>query len=96
MKSNKLTFKHRFICAMPYEFLHFLIEYRCFEQFVRNASDSTADGKDEYFLMVMKEGNINPVNLFEYPFVWEKTPEGYNFWYRRSLWWRDYLLNLIK
>lgn len=96
MKSNKLTFKHRFICAMPYEFLHFLIEYRCFEQFVRNASDPVANGKDEHFLMVMKEGNINLFILFDFAFVWEKTPEGYNFWYRRSLWWRDYLLNLIK
>lgn len=96
MKYNKLTFKHRFICAMPYELLHFLIEYKCFEQFVRNASDPVANGKDEHFLMVMKEGNVNSVNLLDYPFVWEKTLEGYDFWYRRSLWWREHLLNLTK
>lgn len=96
MKSNKLTFKHRFICAIPYEFLHFLIEYRCFEQFVRNASDPAVGGKDEYFLIAMKEGNTHLINLLDYPFIWEKTPEGYNFWYRRSFWWRDYLLKLIK
>lgn len=96
MKSNKLTFKHKLICAMPYEFLHFLIEYKCFEQFVRNASDPAADGEDEFFLMLMKESNINLTILFNYSFIWAKTLEGYNFWYRRSLWWRDYLLNLIK
>ena len=96
MKSNKLTFKHRFICAMPYELLHFLIEYKCFERFVRNVSDPAATGADEYFLTFVKEGNIDLVNLLNYSFVWKKTPEGYDFWYRRSLWWREYLLNLTK
>ena len=96
MKQNKLTFKHRFVCAMPYELLHFLIEYRCFERYVRNVSDPAANGADEYFLTVMKEYKINPINLLDFPFVWKKTPEGYNFWYRRSLWWREYLLDLTK
>lgn len=93
MKKN-LTLRHRLIAAMPYSLLHFLIEYRCFKAFMRNACNSSIGLRDGTVILLVETNSISPTNIFDFVFVWKDTPEGYNFWYRRKNWYKEYLNSL--
>jgi len=93
MKKN-LTLRHRLIAAMPYSLLHFLIEYRCFKAFMRNACNSSIGLRDGTIISLVETNSMSPTNIFDFAFVWKDTPEGYNFWYRRKNWYKEYLNSL--
>lgn len=90
---KKLSYRHRIICAIPYSLLHFLIEYNCLKQYLDNCcKDSSLS-----FLEDLEQQRFIPAqqqcrgHLITWAFVWEDTPEGYDYWYRRRLWYEDYL-----
>ena len=93
MKKN-LTLRHRLIAAMPYSLLHFLIEYRCFKAFMRNACNSSIGLRDDTIVLLIEINTLSPSEIFDCVFIWKLTPEGYNFWYRRKNWYKEYLNNL--
>lgn len=93
---KELTFRHRLICALPYSLIHFLINHRCFELFVRNACDESVRGNDMFFLTKLESKELSPTNVINYAFVWIDTHEGGNFWFRRSMWYEDYYKEINK
>ena len=87
---KKLTFRHRLICALPYSLIHFLINHGCFELFVRNACNESARGYDMNFLRKLENKEIPPISIIASAFIWEDTPEGDNFWFRKNMWYKGY------
>lgn len=87
---KKLSFKHRLICALPYSLIRFLINHECFELFARNACDKKASGNDMSFLRKLENKEIPLIGIIASAFIWEDTPEGDNFWFRKNMWYKDY------
>ena len=90
---KKLTFRHRLICAIPYSLLHFLIKYDCLKQYLDNCCKDHSlsfleDLEQQRFILAQQQCRGH---LFTWAFAWEDTPEGYDYWYRRRLWYGDYL-----
>lgn len=88
---KKLSYRHRIICAIPYSLLHFLIEYNCLKQYLDNCcKDSSLS-----FLKGLERQKFTLEHeqcyVFTWAFVWGDTPEGYDYWYRRRLWYEEYL-----
>lgn len=92
MKKN-LTLRHRLIAAMPYSLLHFLIEWKILNKYCNYIIKET---NSIYFIrdVEYKVFEENPILYFTRAFPWEYTSEGYNFWYRRAEWYKEYLNNL--
>lgn len=91
MKKN-LTLRHRLIAAMPYSLLHFLIEWKILNQYCNYAVKEDTDGS---FIRALENNQIkSPIVYFSYAFIWGHTSEGYDFWYRRAEWYKEYLNNL--
>jgi len=93
---KELSFRHRLVCAMPYSLIHFLISYGCFRQFVNNACDLQTEGQNKNLLKALENKIVKEHFILNNAFVWKSTQEGYDFWYRRDLWYSAYLLNLTK
>ena len=87
---KELSFKHRLICALPYSLIHFLINHRCFELFVRNACNESILGNDICFLKNLERKGLSPTVIITCAFIWKVTPEGDDFWFRKSMWYKDY------
>ena len=86
--NRKLSYRHRLVCAIPYSLLHFLIVYKCLKAFLDNCDKH----KDETFVEDLKNRYIETGYIINASFVWGDTKEGYDFWYRRSNWYRHYIL----
>ena len=93
---KKLTFRHRLICALPYSLIHFLINHECFELFVCNACNKKASGNDMSFLTKLENKELPLISIIAYAFVWANTPEGDNFWFRKTMWYKDYYKKINK
>ena len=89
MKTKKQSYRHRLVCAIPYSLLHFLIAYNCLKQYL----DNCCREKDESFLTSMEKERKLAYLYFTAAFSWETSPEGYDFWSRRTNWYIKYLLN---
>ena len=88
---KKLSFRHRLVCAIPYSLLHFLISENCLSQFINNACDINAEGLDNSFLENLENKKISESYIISTAFIWDKTLEKHNFWYRRDMWYDTYL-----
>ena len=91
MKQKTLTYRHRLICAIPYSLLHFLIAYDCLKQYLDNCCKESSPN----FLEDLERGSLiqiaNQGHVFTWAFIWEDTPEGFDYWYRRRSWYLEYL-----
>lgn len=96
MKKKELSFKHRLICALPYSLIHFLINHGCFELFVRNACNENVRGNDMNFLTKLESKWLPSISIITCAFIWEDTPEGDNFWFRKNMWYKDYYEEINK
>ena len=61
---------------------------------MRNACNSNIGLSDGTVILLVETNSISPTNIFDFVFVWKDTPEGYNFWYRRKNWYKEYLNSL--
>lgn len=93
---KRLSFRHRLVCALPCSLIYFLIYYGCFNQFIRNACCSTTEGYDESFLKELENKGLKNDLIIPRAFAYDKSPEGYNFWYRRAMWYEQYLKQIIQ
>lgn len=93
---KELTFRHRLICALPYSLIHFLISHRCFELFVRNACNKKVLGNDTNFLTKLESKELFPTMIITCAFAWMNTPEEYTFWFRKSMWYKEYCEKINK
>ena len=84
---KELTFRHRLICAIPYSLIYFLITYNCLKEYL----DNCYKAEDSLFLICVLKKQLCSYQYFSAAFVWNNTPEGYDFWERRARWYRDYL-----
>ena len=85
---KELSFRHRLVCAMPYSLLRFLLVYKCLKAFLDNCEKD----KSETLIKDLEDKCIETGYIINASFVWGITKEGYDFWYRRSNWYRHYLL----
>lgn len=89
MKKKELSYGFLLLVNMPRSLLLFLISRSILSAFMRNACNQQS-------LEYLRECIIkrkHPIDTFIlYAFSWKKTPEGYNFWYRRHV---EYF-NIIK
>lgn len=61
---------------------------------MRNACNSSIGLRDGTVILLVETNSMSPTNIFDFVFVWKDTPEGYNFWYRRKNWYKEYLNSL--
>lgn len=89
--ARKTSYRHRLICAIPYSLLHFLIAYDCLKQYL----DNCCKQEDESFMNAVKRDSFTlwhgAEGYFTLAFVWNKTKEGYDYWYNRSKWYAEYV-----
>lgn len=91
MKQKTLTYRHRLVCAIPYSLLRFLIAYDCLKQYLDNCCKDSSlsfleDLEQQKFILEHEQHYA-----IAWAFVWEDSPEGYDYWYRRRLWYENYL-----
>lgn len=96
MKQKRLALRHRLVCALPYEVLHWLITENLLSQFCNNTIDYIKRHINYYcdadrVIRLLEIGAIDSNQIINVAFEWEKTIEGYDFWYRRYNWLKDYL-----
>lgn len=91
MRKKTLTYRHRIVSAMPYNLLRFLITYNCLKQYLDNCCKDSSlnfleDLEQQKFILEHKQCYV-----ITWAFVWGDSPEGYDYWYRRRLWYENYL-----
>lgn len=101
MKKKNLTLRHRLVCALPYVVLHWLITENLLSQYCDNTVEyirkymtnrNDLDGFIGFLEKELRKSKPEITNQYiDWAFVWDETIEGYNFWYRRSNWLKDYL-----
>ena len=82
---KQLSFRHRLVCALPLVITLWLIEQGCYKQFINN----TCAEQDVNFLDRLEKGKTPLHGIILLAFIWDDTPEGNDFWYRRSLRWGE-------
>lgn len=89
MKAKPLSLRYRLICAMPYVLLHWLIR----EQILHKYCNRIIEQENISFIEYLERKPPKDVYslLIDGAFIWDETLEGYNFWYRRGQWFREYL-----
>ena len=87
---KQLSFRHRLVCALPLVLTLWLIEQGCYKQFINN----TCVEQDVNFLNNLEKGKLSLHGVVLSAFVWDNTPEGGTYWYRRNMYLRHYLRNL--
>lgn len=93
-----LSLRHRLVCALPYVVLRWLIEEGLLHKYCNNViNECTAVNPGDACFIKFIERNQLIRNkeyydqFINWAFYWNRTPEGYNFWYRRNNWFKDYL-----
>ena len=84
---KQLTLRHRLVCAIPFSLLQFLIDYNCLDKYL----DNTLSELSVAFIdNIENQGKLleqqSPEDFFARAFIWKNSPEGYDYWYRRRLW----------
>lgn len=89
MKAKTLSLRHRLIRAMPYVLLHWLIK----EQILHLYCNYVIEQESISFIEYLERRVPKDVQLLliDSAFTWDDTLEGYDFWYRRSQWFKQYL-----
>ena len=84
---KELSFRHRLVCAMPFSLLQYLIDYKCLDKYLNNTLSESALSFTE---MIENSSKVieqeSPKSFFTAAFVWDLSPEGYDYWYRRAMW----------
>ena len=84
---KQLSFRHRLVCAIPFSLLQYLIDYKCLDKYLNNTLSEPALS---FIEMIESSSKIAeqkvPKVFFTAAFVWDNSPEGYNYWYRRAVW----------
>lgn len=86
MKEKKQCLRHLIVTEMPYELLKLLIEEKALSAFVRNfIKDIEVNSlSNPNYNKPRRIANLIasfPRNIILIAFVWNKTDEGYDFWY---------------
>lgn len=86
---KRLSLRHRLICAMPFSLLQHLIDYKCLDKYLNNVLSEPAL---PFIETVERSSKImeqeTPKHFFMAAFVWDNSPEGYDYWYRRAMWYK--------
>lgn len=98
MKKKNLALRHRLVCALPYVVLHWLIKEGLLHEYCNNTIEQCTKvyPGNAHFISFIETNQLNHnkeyyEQLINWAFYWDNTPEGYNFWYRRNNWFKDYL-----
>lgn len=91
---KELSFRHRLVCAMPYSLIHFLISCGYFRRFIDNACNPQAEGKNKSLLAALENRETSEHKIICNAFIWNDTPEKYDFWFRIDLLYDRYLEDL--
>lgn len=72
-----INLKHYIIINMPYELTHFLLENKCYSQFIANMLDFQ---KKWNFTKEQTVSCFKCKAPMAYAFHWRDTPEGFWYW----------------
>lgn len=81
MKKKELSYGFLLLVNMPRSLLLYLISVDLLHKFIKRA---VSDQCSTYLQKVIEKRAIERF-IFVNAFSWNKTPEGYDFWYRRYL-----------
>lgn len=73
----KNSIRHDVVVNMPYNLTHFLIENKCYSNFVNNVIDYTSKWNINKQHVLF---NLKTIIAFYKIFRWRDTPEGHEYW----------------